>query len=619
MDSSQEKIQDYNKLLERVGVEISTYSKNLKQLTILRLLFFLLAIAAVYFFGSINLGYGITGGIFLLGIFFYFIVRYIKVQTELTSAHNLKRVLENEIGNLQNGDNLYSNGTEFSDPNHPYTDDLDIFGEFSVFHNINRCSTRMGNEALAKMLKEAASKGLIERRQEAVHEIRASIDQTFAVRATLLPLNGKELNDIAYALQHRFKKVLEFTSSKALAAYAAIAPYLFSILLLAAIFTPLSWHFSAAVCLLNYFLTSRYSKDINYLHELIGKNSRRIKVYGQILEQFETRQWKSVYLQELIESCSGTPQHEPSHKQMQKLAYLTRQLDYRLNIVVAAVLNLGFLWDIRCAFKIRKWHDLSSDTVVRSFETLGHFEALISLSTLSYNNPDWVFPQLEPGFVFRASLMGHPLISAEKRVYNDFKFEPYKTVDIITGSNMSGKSTFLRTIGANMVLAYAGAPVCADNMSLSIMKVMSYMRIKDSLGESTSTFKAEINRLKMIIETSASCENSFALIDEMLRGTNSRDKYLGTKAFVKKLISQNSAAIIATHDLQVAELEAKYPEQVRNFHFDIKTDGEEMYFDYKIKTGECKTFNASILLKKIGLDISHEDSIRDDKVLPSKS
>ena len=168
---------------------------------------------------------------------------------------------------------------------------------------------------------------------------------------------------------------------------------------------------------------------------------------------------------------------------------------------------------------------------------------------------------------------------------------------------MAGKSTFLRTLGINTVLALSGAPVCAEKMQLSPMLIFSYMRIRDSLNENTSTFKAELDRLQSLLEILDKEENVYFLIDEMLRGTNSVDKYLGSKAVIEKLISRKAVGIIATHDLQIAELEQKYPEYIRNFYFDIEIEGSEMKFDYKIKEGECKTFNASLLLKRLGIEV----------------
>lgn len=166
---------------------------------------------------------------------------------------------------------------------------------------------------------------------------------------------------------------------------------------------------------------------------------------------------------------------------------------------------------------------------------------------------------------------------------------------------MAGKSTFLRTVGINMVLAYAGAPVCATQMELSIFKLLTYMRIKDNLIENTSTFKAELNRLKMILQEVEVHSNAFVLIDEMLRGTNSKDKFDGSKVFIEKLIALKIPTLFATHDLQLSELEHEHPIAVRNFHFDIQLIGEEMDFDYLMKHGPCTKFNAAILLKQIGL------------------
>ncbi|MNV54819.1 DNA mismatch repair protein MutS [compost metagenome] len=237
-------------------------------------------------------------------------------------------------------------------------------------------------------------------------------------------------------------------------------------------------------------------------------------------------------------------------------------------------------------------------------ERISRFEELISFATLTYNQPEWSTPVIEDAFHLKALELGHPLIPQGTRVLNDFSLNPQPTADIVTGSNMAGKSTFLRTVGINMVLAFAGAPVCAKEMSLSIFKVLSYMRIKDSLNDQTSTFKAELNRLKMILDAIRISSNSLVLIDEMLRGTNSRDKYLGSKVFIEKLIDQQTPVLFATHDLQLSEMIDDYPEQVRNYHFDIQISEGEMNFDYKLKHGPCTTFNAALLLKEIGLTLN---------------
>ncbi|WP_369829198.1 hypothetical protein [Mucilaginibacter sp. OK268] len=224
---------------------------------------------------------------------------------------------------------------------------------------------------------------------------------------------------------------------------------------------------------------------------------------------------------------------------------------------------------------------------------------------MAINYPEWNFPQIDDreAYTLTAHGLAHPLIDATKRIENDYELDDAFKIDIITGSNMAGKSTFLRTIGINTVLALCGAPVCAKSMQVSVITIISYMRIKDSLNESTSTFKAELDRLQMLLAAVENEPKIFFLIDEMLRGTNSVDKYLGSKAVIEQLIAKKAVGMVATHDLQIAQLETKYPDYVRNFYFDIQVKDGEMLFDYKIKHGECKTFNASLLLKQIGINV----------------
>ncbi|RZK66303.1 MAG: DNA mismatch repair protein MutS, partial [Pedobacter sp.] len=293
----------------------------------------------------------------------------------------------------------------------------------------------------------------------------------------------------------------------------------------------------------------------------------------------------------------------PVSKEIKTLSKVIQKFDARLNLIVGGFLNGLFLWDLQCCISLDKWYQSSSKDVISALNHLGDFEEIISLATLAYNQPAWVFPSIDEGFQLSGTEIGHPLIAVERRVNNDFYLEAKPTVDIVTGSNMAGKSTFLRTLGINMVLAYAGGPVCARSLQLSVFSINTYMRIKDSLNESTSTFKAELNRLKMILKNIEQDKNTFVLIDEMLRGTNSKDKYLGSKVFVEKLIAEKTPGLFATHDLQLADLKEDHPTTLRNFHFDIQIINGEMEFDYKLKQGPCSTFNAAILLKQIGLSL----------------
>ena len=285
---------------------------------------------------------------------------------------------------------------------------------------------------------------------------------------------------------------------------------------------------------------------------------------------------------------------------------MINKLDYRLNILVGAFLNIIFLWDFRQVFALLDWRQKYGDQIIKTFDVLSQMEALLSLSVLHRNHPQWVFPEIvatgSAPIVFEAAEMKHPLIPDAVSVANDYAMENHR-IALITGSNMAGKSTFLRTVGSNLVLAFAGAPVCAGQLRTSVVRLVTYMRIRDSLNESTSTFKAELNRMQMILQAVEQEKNTFFLLDEMLRGTNSVDKYLGSKAVIRKLIADNGTGMVATHDLQLAKLAEDYPDVVRNFHFDIQVAGGEMLFDYKLKKGECTIFNASMLLRQIGVHI----------------
>jgi len=283
-------------------------------------------------------------------------------------------------------------------------------------------------------------------------------------------------------------------------------------------------------------------------------------------------------------------------------------MNYNLNMVVGVILNLFFLWALKQTIAVEQWKRNNEHSLEDAFEVIADFEAIASIGGLRCNYPEWSFPQIADGdaYTLVAQNIAHPLINNVTRVTNDYELTDTHKIDIITGSNMAGKSTFLRTIGINTVLALCGAPVCANSMRVSVMTMVSYMRIKDSLNESTSTFKAELDRLQMLLKAVEHEYKVFFLIDEMLRGTNSVDKYLGSKAVIEQLIAKNAVGMVATHDLQIAQLEEKYPDYVRNFYFDIQVVDGEMLFDYKIKHGECKTFNASLLLKQIGIDIKTE-------------
>ncbi len=595
-------LQKYEQEAKMLTSKVLACKRSINQISLYRLGAFLTGLVIIYLIGHYGTIYMILVFLLTSFVFMQLVMKQGKLQAKHDFSKNLLAVIGNEINNLQAHKNSYDDGSGFADAAHPYTDDLDIFGPFSLFHEVNRSNTQSGKVILANWFNNPTDKSLIEERQQAVKELKEKIRATFDFRAHLLPFVHHEMENLSAAIQNGLKSRINFTNRKWLKVYIWILPFLITALIAGAFFNGVFLNLLVFVLLFNFFLSGIYNKEVNSVHSGFSKCVGQLNSYAEVLKWMEEENWQSVYLKNLVQQCEPEGRSEKTYLKIASLAKIIKQFDLMTTPIGALFLNLLLLWGIRCSIKVSKWHQTSSVSILNSFKVISEFEALISLSTLHYNHPDWPFPQIENEFCVEALELGHPLIAEEKRVNNNFSMTT-KTVDIITGSNMAGKSTFLRTLGINLVLAYAGAPVCAESLTVSVMKMVSYMRIKDSLNESTSTFKAELDRLKMILEKTATEDNVLVLIDEMLRGTNSKDKYAGSKAFIERLVSQQTAALVATHDLQIADLADEHLGLVRNFHFDIKMQNQDMFFDYKIKDGACKTFNASILLREIGLGV----------------
>lgn len=595
-------LKNYQSLIDVTAEKIAKIKIKVDRYSFLRVALLLVEILIFIAFVSVQnpTAVQVIGVCLLLPIATFIVV--VKKQNALIKDEiylkNLLWVYQNEVNLMKGLANGYSDGAVFEDESHPYLSDLDTFGPSSLFALINRCTTKIGIDQLAKHLSAESTKKTILERQDAVKEISTKIDSTFEFRAKLKGHDVTKIEQIKKKLKNQLSNQLTFTHQSFLRIYVKALPYFISLLFLAAILVGGKlWSILGLFAFINAFITFLFSKKTNVVYYGFSGGSALLNDYAVAIQWTEDHNWQSKYLLNLFTS------KEKVSGQIQALSKIIQAFDARLNILLAAFLNFFLLWDLRCCIQIDEWHKTSSIEVENGLNRIGYFEELISFATLSYNHPAWSFPVIEDQFSLLVSAIGHPLIQAQKRVDNDYELLAQPTVDIVTGSNMAGKSTFLRTLGINMVLAYAGAPVCANTMSLSIFKVLTYMRIKDSLNESTSTFKAELDRLKMILTHVALHSNSFVLIDEMLRGTNSRDKYLGSKVFIEKLIDLKTPTLFATHDLQLSELNEVHKDTVRNSHFDIQITNGEMKFDYKIKSGPCSTFNAAILLKEIGLSL----------------
>jgi hypothetical protein len=594
-------ITDYQQRADAAQQEAAKYKTLANTYSLMRLGIFALVVVGIYIaVQQDNFSIVATSFAVLVFAFAWLVARQGKYEKLKQYYEDLQTVNLNEIDSIKTRANIYSDGARFGNDKHFYTSDLDIFGSASLYQLVNRSATSTGNNKLAQWFDKPAVKEIILSRQEAVKEIAVKNDWKLEIQTRLLFAIKQDANQLKNLF--RFLNMpLDMPGEKWLATYAQIAPYLFTGLLILAWFFPIAKIAAIVVGLVNMGLVFSKALYISKADVIAGKIGSTLANYADVFKSIEGQSWQAGYSL----SLAGLLKTNQTSAQIKELANLINKLNYHLNMIVGFVLNLFFLWDIRQIIAIENWKRQNNQNLETAFDVIAEFEAMISLASLTVNYPNWTYPQIDDraGYTLIAQSIAHPLIDATKRIENNYEMEDTHKVDIITGSNMAGKSTFLRTIGINTVLALCGAPVCAKNMRVSVITMISYMRIKDSLNESTSTFKAELDRLQMLLAAVENEPKIFFLIDEMLRGTNSVDKYLGSKAVIEQLIRKNAVGMVATHDLQIARLEDKYPTYVRNFYFDIQVKDGEMLFDYKIKHGECKTFNASLLLKQIGIDV----------------
>jgi hypothetical protein len=601
----QDIISNYTRAAELAKQEANKYKNLANTYSLLRLGIFGLMIFSVYLtIAQDNFTIMAIGFVVLLAGFAWLVARQGEYERQRNYYLDLERINLNEINSLQSNINLYSNGKQYSNEKHFYSSDLDIFGNASLYNLINRAATSTGNNKLAAWLNAPADKPTILSRQEAVREIAANNNWKVNTQTKLL-FATKEDTDQMKRLFVYLGTPLELSGEKWLSVYIKIAPYLLLCTLLAGIFLfPFFVLVAVVIAFFNLLVLMSKGSYILKAGSVADKIGSVLANYAIVFKAIESNQWQSKRCAELNEKLRVNQ----TSKNIEELSKFVNKLSYSLIMIVGFILNVFFLWALKQIILIEKWKRNNHQNFEEAFDVIAEFEALMSIAVPSINYPEWTYPIIAntEGYTLTAQNIAHPLIRSDKRVDNNYELQDAFSIDIITGSNMAGKSTFLRTIGINTVLALCGAPVCAAAMEVSVITIVSYMRIKDSLNESTSTFKAELDRLQMLLAAVEQEQRVFFLIDEMLRGTNSVDKYLGSKAVIEQLISKKGVGMVATHDLQIARLEDKYPTYVRNFYFDIQVLNGEMLFDYKIKHGECKTFNASLLLKQIGINVEAE-------------
>jgi DNA mismatch repair ATPase MutS len=341
-------------------------------------------------------------------------------------------------------------------------------------------------------------------------------------------------------------------------------------------------------------------RRINEVHNALTKKYNFLSSMNGLLKAFENETFTSDVLNRIKMNISG--EKESAATSVKKLGRLIRAFDSRNNQIVGVILNGLLLWDYQSIRRLEKWKSDYKNLFPVWLEMVGQVDAYISLSNYAFNNPDYTYPSVSgnSGFISSKNL-GHQLIDESKRVCNDFSMEKEGTVCIITGANMAGKSTFLRTIAVNLIVGMIGAPVCATEMSFTPCRIFSSMRTMDSLSESESYFYAELKRLSILKSRIERGERVFFILDEILKGTNSADKSAGSKLFIQRLVESGGTGMIATHDTSLGKLESDYPDVINNKCFEIEIEGENIRFDYKLREGITQKMNAVFLMKQMGI------------------
>lgn len=591
-------LQKYQALANHYQLLSGSKKKQVKLISFARLICFTGIIPIYYYLSQVNNILAFVASFLCLAVFLFLIKKFIQTEKQLLFYQRLGEINRNEAGTMNRNFSLFDPGNEFTDPHHDYSYDLDLYGIGSIFQFLNRTVTNRGKKHLSSLLNQTQRLAEdIRQKQEAIQELAAELTWRQHFMAKGMKTEDQKTQT---QIDESVRQIIILKSVKLLKYFLIILPSITLLLIslnIAGIISN-SFYFTAVFSQWVIFLI--YSKTISRFHKQFESQAKLLIRYSEMLEQIETVKFKSSYLVELKGklSCHG----KKASSITSELQKILNEFDYRQNILVGFVLNSVFLWDIRCISKLYRWQQNYATDLPQWFEVIAEMDALVSLANCNYNHPEWEMPKVSgSGFLFNAENLGHPLIDESRCVRNSFQIVNEEQIVIVTGANMAGKSTFLRTVGINLVLASNGCKVCAESFEFSTVRVYTNMRTSDNLMNDESYFYAELLRLQTMLTLIRKGENLFVIVDEMLKGTNSTDKLNGSKELIRQFIGLKTHGIVATHDLDLTELSQIYPSSIKNQCFEVRLQGDELNFDYKLTDGVTCTMNATFLMKKMGI------------------
>ncbi|EOR21392.1 DNA mismatch repair protein MutS [Clostridium sartagoforme AAU1] len=589
----EEKILKYKANIEKLNYIIS-------KLSILRLLIVGVAIILSYYFYKRENIISLIMSLILLFIIFIIIAYYhnikINEKKEYEVYININRKGISRIkGEFKENEDK---GEEFLKDEHPFVSDLDIFGRNSLFQMINSTKTKFGRSKLFKMLtlESIPTRDEILKKQDAIKELGSKVEwrQSLEVKSTLKKSGTKDIDEL-----------LKWAKSKnEIKPLFKIIPYLFIVItvmsVVLVILNVLPISYLILMFMINYLVVKILTKDLIPIIKLFDKHKKDIEAYTNLLMLIDNENFESIFLKDLKLKLKNNS--KSCVKEMKELKKLVDWLGDSSSNAYYLLLNITILSDIFILRNLEEWRKINGDKLKKWLDIMGEFEALSSISNLSFDFENWSYAKIVDEDIVEAVDIGHPMLG-ERAVVNSFTLTSNEKVALITGSNMSGKSTFLRTIGLNLLLSYIGAPSCSKSFTCGIFSIYTCMRTKDNLEESISSFYAEILRIKILIEAAKKGEKVFFLLDEIFKGTNSKDRHEGAKVLINQLVNNKALGLVSTHDLELCDLE-KTKIWLKNYNFQEYYEKNNIKFDYKLRIGKSKTQNAVHLMKLAGIDFS---------------
>lgn len=589
----------YKERSEGYDARVDRLQSVMNIVAIARFISFILAIVMGYSLFGVEWWIGTLAFITLLTLFIVLVKWSLKLARDKRFNEFLRDINSEELQAMDHNYSIFPPGDEYTDQQHPYAYDLDIFGQGSLYQCLHRCTTKLGSRKMAYDLSSAMEPGqTVTDQQEALKELVGLLDWRQEFQAL-----GREFSDS----NEDEEKIIEWIGEKTyylkrpllrLLRYLlpSVTIVLLSMVLLNIV--DLAWLILFAILQFGMVMVVEFRR-INKIYRKIGNRYRMLNKYYQLIAHIEGKEFNSGLLREFKGMfISGS---QPASMAIKKLAAIVNRFDQRNNMLAGVLLNTFLLWDLQCVMQLEKWLSKHRDEIMPWLDALASFDVIISYSSFAFNNPEYAYPEISDGQVLDCNDLGHPLISTENRVVNDFQMDEDTEFTIITGANMAGKSTFLRTVGLNMLLAQKGLPVCASKFNFPFHSIYTSMRTVDSLQMNESYFYAELKRLQILMNKIKGGQKIFVILDELLKGTNSKDKERGSRMIMEQLLELPTNGIVATHDLSLTDLEKDYPGRVRNMCFEIEISGERISFDYKLKPGATRRMNATHLMKEMGL------------------